>query len=777
MFNLAALGAGIGQFAQQQQQERENQVRTLMLQMQLRKFQQEQEQLGREQQAASGLWAAGLGGGLDLGQPAPIRGLPQTAPAPQGGRPSAASAPGMGGGMRAGGALTAKFDPNDPVEFIPPFESGNRNIMQGVVGPNGGYNPSVGSVTGPSSAGGYWQITDPTWADFAPKAGVDLAKYPTAISAPRPVQKAVANAIYRETGFSRWAPYNKRLAAALQGLDLGSTSAGADLAAGSGQFEVPQDMAAGLGGPRPTGPPDTLMASPGQVAAQPQLASVGSGPLVTDPYDPKFGFRRDAGQAAAPPAASQTGGTQAAQADPMQVVDQQATAGVQSAAKGIDSSVMGRLSTQEMMRRIDKAMPNADPLTKFRALEKAQKMLAPDQQVQFQMWKMQHQEELRAALAKFQQDQINLRTEDRAKQQEKMYEQRLQDAPGTIMQTDRGPVRIRPGSNVGEPIDLGGAKVISAGAISKPDLLEIKKEDGTTERVEAQQIRETGQWVTADERRTPIDVSQGYTVLPKGGSGGRQGEQQAARITSAANLLSFELGNMMGLPAMSTASIFQGVESTPGRHLGESLKRTFAAKLTPETATDLATSYQGISRAVAALESGGAATGLVGLTKASEVYMPQPTDTVGNVWRKFATLRGVLERSLQAAASAKDVTPERKKLYEQIKAEVAANIPWTVEEVTKLTSGNVQTYKQLFEKTQHRIEQKAEGKAAGAAAAPAAAGPPPEAIQMLRQDASPARRQQFDSVFGPGAADRVLGSPAVPPAAGLEFTAPIPPPQ
>jgi len=236
---------------------------------------------------------------------------------------------------------------------------------------------------------------------------------------------------------------------------------------------------------------------------------------------------------------------------------------------------------------------------------------------------------------------------------------------------------------------------------------------------------------------------------------------------------------MMQLPAMSTASIFQGVESTPGRHLGESLKRTFAAKLTPETATDLATSFQGISRAVAALESGGAATGLVGLTKASEVYMPQPTDTVGNVWRKFATLRGVLERSLQAAASAKDVTPERKKLYEEIKEEVARNIPWTVEEVTKLTSGNVQTYKQLFEKTQQRKEQKAE--AAGAqqkGAPPVGTDVMPLPANLASYDDGYVFRNKTTGEKWVKQGNRLVKTPdavVAPGSIGPEFSAPIPP--
>ena len=94
------------------------------------------------------------------------------------------------------------------------YESGGRNIEQGVVGPQGGYNPSVGRVTGPSSASGIYQMIDPTWRAAAAKAGIDTEKYPRAINAPPELQDKAAEALYREQGLAPWAPYNSRLAAA-----------------------------------------------------------------------------------------------------------------------------------------------------------------------------------------------------------------------------------------------------------------------------------------------------------------------------------------------------------------------------------------------------------------------------------------------------------------------------------------------------------------------------------------------------------------------------------
>lgn len=70
------------------------------------------------------------------------------------------------------------------------FESGNKNIP----------NTTQGTSSGPAQ--GYFQITTGTWNAFAPDAGIDLSKYPTAISAPPDVQWKVASTI----PLRRWAP-------------------------------------------------------------------------------------------------------------------------------------------------------------------------------------------------------------------------------------------------------------------------------------------------------------------------------------------------------------------------------------------------------------------------------------------------------------------------------------------------------------------------------------------------------------------------------------------
>lgn len=119
--------------------------------------------------------------------------------------------------LTVGGAASGPLTRDQTLDLIMKHESGGRNVHQNIVGPNGGYNPSTGTVTGPSSAQGYFQMTNPTWRDAARMAGVDLKQYPNAMSAPYDVQRQAAGALLDKRGVSPWAPYNANLRSALGG--------------------------------------------------------------------------------------------------------------------------------------------------------------------------------------------------------------------------------------------------------------------------------------------------------------------------------------------------------------------------------------------------------------------------------------------------------------------------------------------------------------------------------------------------------------------------------
>lgn len=110
-------------------------------------------------------------------------------------RPAGAPAPATGAVAYAGQpsriatATPGKTLNSSPLDIVLQAESGDRNIN----------NTTQGTSSG--QAQGNLQITTGTWNDFAPKAGVDLKKYPTPDSAPRDVQIAVGNTI----PLNRWA--------------------------------------------------------------------------------------------------------------------------------------------------------------------------------------------------------------------------------------------------------------------------------------------------------------------------------------------------------------------------------------------------------------------------------------------------------------------------------------------------------------------------------------------------------------------------------------------
>jgi Transglycosylase-like domain len=86
----------------------------------------------------------------------------------------------------------------DPLSLIEKYESGGRNVrnQQG------------------SPASGYWQIMPQTWARYASMVP-GASQYNEAIGAPEAIQRAVAQAIYNNEGFSPWESYDTPLKAAV----------------------------------------------------------------------------------------------------------------------------------------------------------------------------------------------------------------------------------------------------------------------------------------------------------------------------------------------------------------------------------------------------------------------------------------------------------------------------------------------------------------------------------------------------------------------------------
>ena len=178
-FPLAAIGAGLGIWAKNMQEQQAQRERNAMLQMQLQRFQQEQQDRQKQQQLASAEWQSMLGdtGGSSV-QPTP--GGAAAVPPVGGGMPFAPPVPqpmsgrDLGGGLRAGGALTSGAD-------IKQRESGgNYNVGYGGTdlsnAPLDQYGfpiwPGKMGPAGMSHAAGAYQFQPGTWRPYAQKLGI-----------------------------------------------------------------------------------------------------------------------------------------------------------------------------------------------------------------------------------------------------------------------------------------------------------------------------------------------------------------------------------------------------------------------------------------------------------------------------------------------------------------------------------------------------------------------------------------------------------------------------
>lgn len=261
-FNLLSLGTALGGLSNGYQQAQQNALKQQLAQIQMASALQKLQQQQQMQQAGPVAWQAlqqlgggqggqnpyaglaGIGGGGTGGTQATTPPTPQIniqppmqqvsmpsysdgsgdntppspgvpvgttyPPPPNNVPPSSSDSGGATGNLVPGGGMSL----GNVLDTISRDESGGRNIKQTAYSGQG-INPSTGTHTAPSSASGLYQITDTTWRNWAPKVGVDLAQYPTAMSAPPAIQRKVAAYGLQSEGLGPWAPYNPKLRADL----------------------------------------------------------------------------------------------------------------------------------------------------------------------------------------------------------------------------------------------------------------------------------------------------------------------------------------------------------------------------------------------------------------------------------------------------------------------------------------------------------------------------------------------------------------------------------
>lgn len=211
----------------------------------------------------------------------------------------------------------------------------------------------------------------------------------------------------------------------------------------------------------------------------------------------------------------------------------------------------------------------------------------------------------------------------------------------------------------------------------EPKLIEVPDGKGGTNQVTAQQNKKTGQWVSADEKRSPISGDNLRIIGNNGIPGGGRTAGQVIRITTAAHDLATELENISELPKGANSGLLPkaGLEGTP---LG-----ALSRAVTSQAAQSYKVSAVGLSRALASLETAGLAPP-GSLTGQMEGLQIQAGDSPITVMQKMAAMRQMGENGIDAIVASPLLSSDQEKDVLKIKDRLSKAIPWSQQDVIHL---------------------------------------------------------------------------------------------
>jgi hypothetical protein len=398
-------------------------------------------------------------------------------------------------------------------------------------------------------------------------------------------------------------------------------------------------------------PPDATSAGPGAPSGLPAGAAPNQ-------------FPQQPGQPATPD-------PNVAQADPL-------ATHVNQIGQAVDKSVapynvMGQMSRSALAAQIDKIAPPGTPdYVKLAVLDSRQKALAPSERQAWEMFKLEHDDKFKMLHLQIQQNTEAL-AERRA--------DRMERTAGTrLLETSDGLAEWHPG----QPIPQGASLPSASAANRASKNVEVTDAEGKV--IFRGAAHQSGEGWVSDKDNQPVAIPpDGNINISSAASGqGRQAAMQLQRLTLAGNEIPAAMKNLVDLPIEATSGIFAGLQQEKPADLADALKRTLANKLTGEDAQSVQVSFQGVSRALAMLESAGAAQGLVGLTQRADVLMPREGDTSLTILRKYAEVRQLTERALETVMSSPDVRERQGALLKKMTDEIKEAVPWTVADVNRL---------------------------------------------------------------------------------------------
>jgi ACT domain-containing protein len=177
-------------------------------------------------------------------------------------------------------------------------------------------------------------------------------------------------------------------------------------------------------------------------------------------------------------------------------------------------------------------------------------------------------------------------------------------------------------------------------------------------------------------------------------------------------------------------------------------------KMSDETSQLLQTRMSGVSRNLASLETGGAATGLVGLTQSLEAGIGIPKGA--QLWvalDKLAEMRKIIDSAARAALASPLYTAEQKALVRENLEITHKAIPFTQEDIDEARRRGADKKLKPSERDMTFTEYANKINLGSRSTSPQI---DPRAIERLKTDPD-GLREAFDKKYGPGSANRVLG--------------------
>jgi hypothetical protein len=185
--------------------------------------------------------------------------------------------------------------------------------------------------------------------------------------------------------------------------------------------------------------------------------------------------------------------------------------------------------------------------------------------------------------------------------------------------------------------------------------------------------------VTNKELATAIKLG---TKPSEKGAGAASG--QIERITNAMSQVSGAISSVAKLAVTTTSPVF-GQKEFKGLFVAP--LSVLNQKMSSETSQMMAGRMVGVARNLASLETGGAATGLAGLTESIQAGISIPAGAKLYVaLDRLAEMRRIVEDSAKTALASSKYTPEQKQLITENVAIVQNAIPFTLDDVSDAVS-------------------------------------------------------------------------------------------